>query len=337
MNIFIPILDKQTLMVMEQMSPCFDQLLLLSFFMAHRSQISMATLGILNKEQLMQLDSSKWSAKQLANHPLLKNFYAKIAIAKTISFEMEVILKMTPEESKLHINSLVESMSDPAFRQPKTGRIISPASLNKDNISAHRHGLVAQMVGIVQAKPIFEPSSIVKNVSISNLSFITFWEMHSIMVQALSVNPVDSTFAQEDGSIPVQPSNEYMKLWLCKQLGWYDENMTMDNMPKFTFNDTVILGNENNLLPLEEVLHVERPFGSVEIKNPEILTEDQMKNPFLVLAAEQQQQQNSLIQQVKKGKSRGPSKTKTDAAFPIAAAGSKKNKKGSSNRPKKNQ
>lgn len=284
---YIPFITKSTVAIVEQLAPCYGELLFITLLMAHRAQVSIACASVIPKDQVLQLESLKWNAKLLANHKQCKMFLAKIAVAETLAHEKENLAGLSVEESSKYLNQVAERLANEA--KPKNARVIPPAAINPNNLNAHRHGKVAQYIGLAQAKPVFEPNKFISGISIANLDPKGLLGLFEELSVKLNITPPN------DG--PLAPSTENkipengLILYIHELLGIQEGQIHV------TFDDAINLGSESNLLPLETLFGAERPISHLSNKNKTELSETDKSNPFLVAAV---QQENVIIESIQK-------------------------------------
>lgn len=286
--LFFPIFTIELIKLCNTIVSVYEPLLILTFLLAHRAQITSATTGLLQKDKVLQLESIKWNSKQLANNPALKYLYAQIAIVSTIQFETNKLLEKTQEESAEILEQECKSLANEV--KPKNARVLSNSALNEKNLQTHRHGKIAQCIGLVQARPIFEPSNIFKGISMSNITLQQLANLFIETAEKLGIQPEENSIwstAYANAPHPQTAAQTAAEAVLSHylQINKEDENT------KIIFDDAILFGTNNNLLPLEEVLNVERPQRSKEEQqNIAPLTEEQQKNTFLLAAATQREQ-----------------------------------------------
>lgn len=287
--LIFPIFTVEALMLCNSIYPVYDTLVILTFLYAHRAQITSATTGILQKDKVLQLESIKWNSKLLANNPHLKLLYAQLAMVSTIQFEAKDLLDKTQEESAEIL--LQKSRDLSAETKPKNARVLSNSALNERNLNTHRHGKIAQFIGIGQAKPVFEPSSVFKGIPMSNITVSQTAELFVETAEKLGITPgPQSFFGPENNTEAFLRTIE--KLLPVERPDMHQAILRPEartQIPKTVFDDAINFGTPGNLLPLESALWVERPVRKKVDLNIGPLNEEQQKNPFLTAAISQRE------------------------------------------------
>lgn len=294
-----PGLNKKTIKLADGVSPLYIPLLFLTLLLAHRAQISSASSGILPKDKVLTLASIKWNSKQIANSPLLQKLYATLAIMDTLAFEQNEMIKMSPEESVKHLDGKSDILSQQ--KKPKNARLVPRGAINENTLEAHRHGKIAQYIGLFQSKPVFDPSSVFPNMALANLSISQLFSSFHETMEKLEIQrpPAGSEWANWIASAQ---NPEEAEIHALKCL--INSILNMEGKP-IIFDDGIGFGSDTNLLPIESVLNMERPISSVS--PPGELNDAQKANPFLVAAVEQQK---SIFEEAKAGKQTGSPKAR---------------------------
>jgi hypothetical protein len=301
-TIYVPFLSKKLAQLANNVYNVHDVILVIMFLTAHRAQISMASLGILPKDKILQLESMKWNSRLLANAAELKRFYALVAICETLSQETENLLPLNSAKAAEYLDNLSEVLSQEA--KPRNARVISNAAITQENLNVHRHGKMAQYIGLLQAKPVFEPANIVKGAAVSVMGPGSFLDTALATLEKLEIQPLPETvtdsyayFVREalktEGTSESEAKTKALSYLLSYTLGWAADYVEI-------FDDAIGFGSDNNLLPLEVILPISRPINTVA-KNVPNLTEEQMNNPFLREAADQLVSTNNEIKARNKG------------------------------------
>lgn len=281
--LFFPIFTVEVIKLCNTIVSVYEPLWVLTFLMAHRAQITAATTGLLQKDKVLQLESIKWNSKMLANNPALKLLFAQIAMVTTLQFEIQDIDK-SEEESAEILKEKCEVLSKEI--KPKSARVLSNSALNEKNISLHRHGKIAQCIGLVQARPIFEPSNVFKGISMSNITLQQLANLFVETAEKLGLQPEENSVWSNAYASAPDPKTAAETAAVAVLTHYLPIEKESDK-PMIIFDDALFFGSDNNLLPLEGVLHMERPQKSKEDQNIGPLTDDQRKNPFLVAAVNQ--------------------------------------------------
>lgn len=286
-----PGLTKRSIQLGDGLSPLYIPLLILTLLLAHRAQISAASSGILQKDKVLTLPSIKWNSKIIANHPYLKSFYASMAIIDTLAYEQVSMRDMSVEETTEYLTGKIVSLSQQ--KKPKNARLVARSAINEKTIDAHRHGRIAQLIGLFQSKSVFDPASVFPSTPIANLSISQLLSSFNTTVDKLEIQrpPQDSEWATWIASAP-NPEEAEVHAIECL----IKREFNMDGEP-IIFDDAIGFGSDTNLLPIEKIFNMERPITSVN--PPGELSEAQKANPFLVAAVEQQK---SLFEENTKGK-----------------------------------
>lgn len=136
----------------------------------------LGTLAKLNRSQgkkLQMLDSNKYYSKILGGSntsKMLSNIYA---LAKTFSFEADLLANLSTEEER---KSLLEKTLEELTNSRGTSKIIAGNSwlTNKDSCLTHRRGLALRVRSTMQSDPIFKPNNIsigipLKDINMENI------------------------------------------------------------------------------------------------------------------------------------------------------------------------
>ena len=168
MLFILPKTNKATIQLMNKICSISDSVCIILFLLAHRAQINLSRMNEFTYEQIMQLPSSRWNAKQLANHPLVKHFYALESIVKTLLYEAASIHDFNEQQTSSYLKELAnELVNNP---KPRNAKILNANALKLQNISSHRYALMAQLTGHYQAIPIFDPKLLLSEGSLSTLT-----------------------------------------------------------------------------------------------------------------------------------------------------------------------
>lgn len=278
--IYFPFFNKEIILIADTIGPVFETLILLALLLVHRAQASASLASFLTKDNILKLPSVKWNAKQIANNKNLKTLYAQVAISETISFEYNNIKDMDKDQAAAYLKELADKLaSEP---KPKNARIIPLAALNEGNINLHRHGKIAQYIGILQSKPIYEANTILKGVAIANIqpSQLITITLETLEKMEISPIPEDSVWVQILQNSPEGDSNSSVEALKALSKSELSNEVIV-------FDDAIGIGTQDNLLPLEIIMNVSRPI--TDITSAPTLSEAQQNNIFLVEASKQQQ------------------------------------------------
>lgn len=278
--LYFPFFNKDIIQIADKISSVYESLIILATLLAHRAQASASLASLLTKEKILQLASMKWNAKQIANNPKLRLLYALVAISETISFEFKNIKDMGQAESANYLLEQAEKLATEP--KPKNSRIIPAGALNEENINLHRHGKMAQYIGLLQSRPIYEPNTILKGVAVSNLQPSQLIPIILETLEKMEIQPIseDSLWTKTIKESPEGNSLPEFNALMALTKAYITTE-------KVTFDDTIGIGTTKNLLPIEIIMEVSRPIGD-PINAPE-LTEAQQENIFLTVAVKQQQ------------------------------------------------
>lgn len=277
-----PGLTKKSIQLCDGIYPLYFPLLILTLLLAHRAQVSAASSGILKKDKVLTLPSVKWNSKNIANLSCLKRFYAAISILDTLSYEQDSLESLSIEQSTKYLQGKIEELSQQ--KKPKNARLVPIRAISEKTVEAHRHGRVAQLIGLFQSKPVFEPSSVFPNTPIANLSVSQLLASFNQTVDKLEIQRPRND-SQWTNWIASSPNPEQAEVHALELLIQKELNIGTDPI---IFDDAISFGSDNNLLPIEKPFNMERPISS--ISPPKDLSETQKLNPFLVAAVEQKKQ-----------------------------------------------
>lgn len=274
--LIIPNITKQKISAANSVQPISAGLIVTIFLLAHRAQIS-ASLPKMEKQSIQQLASAKWNARQFAKAPIVRSTIASIVVAETLMFEQNVWSNMTTDEAQNYAmniyNDLLTSQITPGCR------ILPNNVINSNNIKSHRQALMAKYVGIWQATPIYEPNSIIKNITICNLNGNELGKQIISLHQNLQLE-IDETF----NSIIMDSKNqdsfaEALSACITEYLLSEDEELL--------FEDAITISSKDNLFPLERLIsNVSRPLP-IDNSYNEPINEELLSSPLFSYVAAQ--------------------------------------------------
>jgi hypothetical protein len=273
-SVIIPDVNKSLILAANSIIPISKGLSALVILISIRAQVS-ASLLYLDKSDIQKLESVKWNAKQIAKSPLIRSVAASLAIAQTYNLEFEKIRNMSPEEMNEHATNLVQELIDtPASPGNK---ILAPHAIKEHNLTSHRLGLMAQKIGNWQAKPLFDPSSIVRNLSISTLTPEALYQLIILLHEQLEIQPYDGLINSKVDNHRIISLTNIMKESI------YYNSVHLDEI--IEFYDPIRINSEDNKTPLERILtFTERPFP-IETISIEKLPDSLLTNPLVKYAS----------------------------------------------------
>lgn len=245
-QVFIPVLTKSIAKAANSILPASCGMIILVYLLIWRAQFSIVAKSTIDTQSIQKSDTAKWLAKQIARNPHVRSFLCSLIIADTLNLEFRIFSERYNDLSQEEILSELSSVNEKFTNStPKPGvRILPvPAINSEDSLNTHRFGLLAQNIGILQARSIYEPNSLVKNVSISNMDLGSLANSLQDLHANLEI-PVDPSFEEVLASPNRQ---EAFKIWLDKQLF---EPLSAYN--KAEFYDGINIGTSDNKLPLEQ-------------------------------------------------------------------------------------
>lgn len=258
MNIFANSNDKQSMIIIPEVTKQKTQAALslgdmsigittLIFILTHRAQIAYS-LQKMKKQDIQQLPSVKWNAKMIAKSYTIRTTIAKFIIAETLHHQLEKYTNLSEDEVNELLSQAVEEL---ATATPKPGaKLLAPRAINENNILSHRLALMAKYIGIFQAKPLYDPSSIIKNTSIVLLNSVELSKCIIRLHESLQIPLNESLQKALDSGNDSQYRDALREII----------NDTLFEQGPVCFDDGIDLTTEDNKFPLEEILPlVDRP------------------------------------------------------------------------------
>jgi hypothetical protein len=174
-KIIIPGITKKDLIDYNEIflgdNPCIS-LSTLCFLLAWRAQISSNLNGLLTSQEIQQLESMRWIAKQLSTNIQVKNLAALIAITRTLGFEAAHLASLQVEERMPYLRKLTMELA--LTRPPRGVKMLSNSQITNENLIKHRLGIMAQLYGLWQSKPLYDPNLVVRGTLPAQLDIDTF-------------------------------------------------------------------------------------------------------------------------------------------------------------------
>lgn len=274
--IIIPDVTKSQIQAANTIWPVSKGMTALIVITATRAQIS-ASLPHINKSNIQQLESVKWNAKQIAKSPLIRTFVASLVIAQTYHFEFEKIKDLSSEEMEEHAKNLVQELVD---TPPSPGnKVLPPRAIKDHNLNSHRLGLMAQKIGNWQAKPLFDPTSIIRNTPITTLTPEILLKHIILLHEQLEIE-LDEVFLNENNSED-QDVEDGLTV-IMKEAIYYKSESSDDQI---YFSDPIRLNSVNNKFPLENITpYINRPVPIDDLPT-EKLPESLMANKLIKYAS----------------------------------------------------
>ena len=278
-------------------------LVILSYVLALKAQISACCSNTLSTKEIQMLDTQKYLAKVIANNHAVRSFISKIVIQRTIGWEAArlktlslplediegPIIPNQPDISpnlidtaekriEVHLSNEADLLAE---QSPPRGATILPiGQVNASNLKYHRYGIMAQITGFFQSKSVFEPHTIIKGATIYTVDMeLVHQALHNTL---LSLGLLDDSL-----TLTLDQFTNHLK-----------EFVKDENLKSKVFYDDAFFGGKNNLLPLEEPLEYTRPIPTKGI----ILEIPEGSNPILKMAIEASNLRNQEIQRKEKAK-----------------------------------
>lgn len=280
--LIIPNVNKQLIQAAEDIESTSVGIIILIILLAIRAQItSYLSQSQFDKQFIQQLASVKWNARLLAKLPIVRQLKACLSIAETSYFELSHLKNLGSEEQMEYIIDLAyELASSPPDPKAKT---LNPRAINEYNIKSHRLALMSRYTGIWQAQPLFNPDSLIRNISIATLTpeelGKLILELHTTL--EIKVEPSFSRAilkAKEENN--PNPLTQALKTVVDEQ---FSEEI---DGPKIIFEDAITLDTPNNLLPLETLFpFIVRTKANDSFLNESPIPSELLKSPLLSYAA----------------------------------------------------
>ena len=274
--VVVPEITKPKMLAAENINTNSAGLILLTFLLAHRAQIS-ATLNQLQKQDIQRLESIKWNAKQIAKNPIIKSFAVRLVVAETINYEFNNISNFTKEQLEEVVETIVQDLENSSPN--RDAKILNPRAINTSNLKNHRLAKLAQLNGIWQARPIFEPNTIIKNHPAAALGPDEFTNTIIDLHESFGINldPKLQSLIVESGN-----KTESLKT-VINDL--FAESLQSGGT-NLTFNDTIDFKSPNNLTPLEGFMpFISRPLPDTLLHNQGSLPNELLSNPLFSYGA----------------------------------------------------
>nr|YP_009144873.1 hypothetical protein [Euglenaria anabaena]AKJ83320.1 hypothetical protein [Euglenaria anabaena] len=290
--IIIPELNKQKVLAAEKIGSMSAGLTTLTFVLVHRAQIS-ASLITLKKQDIQQLPSVKWNARLISKCPIIRRTIIKIVIAETINYELDEFVGLNPDQISNRLNETIDDLSQTV---PTSGmRILPTRAINKTNLKSHRLAYIAKLVGIFQAKPLFEPGILIKNTSIILLSFEELAKLIIKMHENMQI-PFDERIANALMTGNETTLTEAIKEIINEEIF---NNQVDDINNNIRFEDAIDLNTSDNKTMLEQMFPISRS-KPTEINEKSPLPENYLTNPLFAYAVSINEKQISETKKVSK-------------------------------------
>nr|QQY84807.1 putative reverse transcriptase, intron maturase and HNH endonuclease [Chaetophora lobata] len=278
-------------------------ILIKNFFIIQRAQMALSLQ--IDKKEIQQLDSMRFSAQAIQNNIYIKDLHTSQSVINTSFYNINEFKDIKDEEGRA---KFINQQIDEVQLAPRN-KLLNPNQINAETLPIHRKGLVAKYIGITQSIPIYAPKDIIKQVNPLYIEFPNIYECSSnicslcgldlnsdIFTLYKDIFKVDSTF----------PATETAKIIIDTLI--FKDN---DNN-KTIFTDGIGVGTEENLLPVEKDFSIQRTLPSAPLEIPVINPQDElllwMQNKALT--------SNSKLSKAKKNKTtiNPPSSRKTNTS-----------------------
>jgi len=248
--IIIPEITKQKAQAALSIGSLSIGITTLIFILTHRAQMAFS-LPKMKKQDIQQLPSVKWNAKMIAKNYMIRLTIAKFIIAETLHYQLEKFTNLNEEEAN---ELLIQTVEELATTIPKPGaKLLAPRAINEKNILSHRSALMAKYIGIFQAKPLYDPGSIIKNTSIVLLNPVELFKCIISLHESLQIPLNENLQAALDSGNDSNYSKALMTII-------NDTLFEQIEQEPICFDDGIDLNTEDNKFPLEEILPlVNRP------------------------------------------------------------------------------
>lgn len=259
--LIVPEVTKQLVVAANSISPISAGLITTIVLLVHRAQISAKLLNF-KKQAVQQLPSIKWNAKQLAKAPIIRALIANLVTANTLNYELKFIRPLTVDEAQKHAQTRSEDLVD---NSPSPGaKVLSPRAINEKNLKSHRHALMARNVGTWQARPIYDPTSVVKNVSPAILSANELGKLIVILHETFGIE-LDETF--ESILVKSEDPDRYKEAIRAVIDQHLNTNAyAEDKENTIVFDDAIDFNSPDNKTPIESVFSfIQRPKPFLEV------------------------------------------------------------------------
>jgi len=278
------------------------------FLIAWRAQISATLSGQITTSEIQQLPTMRFIARQLSTNYQCKRLAATIAINRTLGFEAQELLSLATTKRPAYLQELVNTLA--LTKPPRGVKVLTNSQITETTLVTHRLGIMAQLYGLWQSKPLYDPTTVIKAFPASTVDPETLLELIQTLWKELigteAAQPTDASFSLVKEYIPTSghiPPGEDAGEFILSSEG-RRANGIASEFHTLTFNDGIVI-NSSNLFLLEEHLNngeipglirpIPKPLEAIEL--PE---DDQ--DPLLQLAIES----NKLIinDQIRKAKTK---------------------------------
>ncbi len=270
--VVIPEINKPKMTAAESIDSTSAGLIMITLLLTQRAQIS-ASLGQLQKQSIQQLESMKWNARQIARNPLIRSLMVKLVIAETINYDLINFKNLPPEEVKKTIDAIVQELDETS--PSRDCKILTPRAINQSNIKSHRLACIAQIVGTWQARPIFEPSLIIKNHPAAALGVEQFSTIVFDLHDAFEI-PLDPRLAELVATCDNR--TDALRQFIKESF----EKGSNIGVGPLIFNDTVDFKSPKNLTPIEDLMpFITRPLPDSSFIEQDSLSSELLSSPLL--------------------------------------------------------
>lgn len=320
-RIIIPGINAVTVQNLAPYGPISALIAFLIVALAWRCQATSCLQPLLKSDKAIQgSETQKFTARLLGSGPVL-SFLSWHAIGTTLYLEPQ-IAELPEDEISQELSHLTESLTNiPDSNKKVVGKLLPENAIGQDTKLIHRIGLIQSLRGTLQTSSIFRPTEIFQGISLPTL---TAESLASLINQTI---------------ITLKLPNPTLEDWTTIFPG-FEPNMVLEHNPGRTaidamafylsdqdaqINDGFSLGNQTNLLPLEESFGVTRigPALIEPIEQPK-----ELKNKLSALLFEQQEErlrrQQGVIGKTKQNKPKTPPQALVKAEPPKASRKSRK-------------
>lgn len=213
---------------------------ILGVLLVWRAQLSSTLSSLLKPTEIQQLETSKFTAKQISTNVDIRYLLASIAVNRTLAYELKSLQNLKEKEERYnYLSNLVQELV--TGTPPRGVKILSPSQINSTNLLSHRYAIMAALIGTWQSKPIYDPNSILKGSS-TTLDLGSFYTVFTEVAKKI--------LGEDHSSIPNN---------LEKAISILNKSIFGETDETMVITDGINFCNQENKLPLEIQLKFTRP------------------------------------------------------------------------------
>ena len=261
---------------------------LLLYTLLWRAQIAHSqSSGSISKKDLQGVPSMRFTARLIGNNELIQGVLAAFAVFQSSFFDQAEYVKVPIEDRRTFIENRIKDITAPG-----KAKILSARQINSyEDLIMHRRGLMAKCRGTLQASTIYNPTSIVRGISISHITWENFLEWFSFAIEKYI--PESQSL---ENLLRYTISSYYPEIILANSENLKDLikiivdcNIYPESSEELSFEDGIVVSDDSkNKVPLEFILDLTRNKPAVLAELPSDI--DTTNDPFLSSAVRQQRE-----------------------------------------------